>query len=273
MLVETKTLGSEEYRKSLTQYIELYFQPLIDKEIYALLINREFQIEVATNQSKKSLGITDWQQFRQASSENFCTEEYMKLLFKDQYKPNRHDDFVFYSKKIRYLQQLVFTHAKVIQFIDMLPYNGEFTIYLTSYVPVIDRTGEIIAIHATSVESYILRFQGHLRKPNIKVEDKQFKKNFSTRELEILFLLTNGATQEQIAQILNLARTTVSSIIANQICPKFSIIGANTKILIDAAINAGFYLDMPKSLWKPCIIILNEDLLEDPQLKEIAEHK
>ena len=47
--------------------------------------------------------------------------------------------------------------------------------------------------------------------------------------------------------------------------------GTNTKMLMDAAINAGFYLDMPKSLWKPCIIILNEDLLEDPHLKEIAD--
>jgi hypothetical protein len=271
MSVVIKAHRAEEYKESLAQYIELYFKPLIDREICALLIDREFQIEIATNQSKKILGIEDWQQFKQISSENFCTEEYMKLLFKDQYKRENHEEFVFYCEKIRYLQQLVFSHGKVIQFIDMLPYNGKFVIHLTNYAPIIDGSGEVIAINSTSVESYVLRFQGHLRKPNIKVEDKEFKKQFSSRELEILFLLTNGATQEQIAQILNLARTTIATIIANQICPKFSITGANTKMLMDAAINAGFYLDMPKSLWKPCIIILNEDLLEDPHLKEIAD--
>ena len=271
MSVVIKAYRAEEYKESLAQYIELYFKPLIDREICALLIDREFQIVIATNQSKKILGIQDWQQFKQVSSEKFCTEEYMNLLFKDQYKRENHEEFVFYCEKIRYLQQLVFSHGKVIQFIDMLPYDGKFVIHLTNYAPIIDGSGEVIAINSTSVESYVLRYQGHLRKPNIKVEDKEFKKQFSSRELEILFLLTNGATQEQIAQILNLARTTIATILANQICPKFSITGTNTKMLMDAAINAGFYLDMPKSLWKPCIIILNEDLLEDPHLKEIAD--
>ena len=89
---------------------------------------------------------------------------------------------------------------------------------------------------------------------------------------EILFLITNGATQEQISQILNISRSTVSMIIGNQICPKFNIPGANTKILLKEAINAGFYRHMPPSLWKPCIIVLNEDLLDDPMLKEPSDN-
>lgn len=271
--MSTVALSTGESRKFLDLYIDLFFKPLIDKEIYSLIINREYQIEQATNHTIKSLGFTDWQQFKQVSLKEYSDPEVLSKVFGDKYTKDKHDIFAFYAKKIHYLQQLVFEQAKVIKFIDMLPYNGRFVIYLTSYVPIIHPSGEVIAINSTSIESYILRFQGHLRKPNIQHENKKFKELFSNRELEILFLLTNGATQDQIAQILNIARTTVSSMIANHICPKFSISGANTKMLIDAAINAGFYLDMPKSLWKPCAIVLNEELLEDPELKEVAERK
>lgn len=266
-------LNTDEYQQVLKEYVDNYFQPLVDKKIYSLIINRDFEIEIATNHSIESLGFTDWKAFNQISFKDFGNSGTLKMIFGDKYHPESHHVFEFYGKKIHFLQHLVFEQAKVIKFIDMLPYNGQFIIYITSYMPVIHKSGEVIAIHSSSVDSYILRFQGHLRKPNIKNEDKEFKKLFSNREIEILFLLTNGATQDQIAQILNVARTTVSSTIANQICPKFNIAGANTKMLVDAAINAGFYLDMPKSLWKPCIIILNEELLEHPELKEIAERE
>ena len=266
-------LNTDEYQHVLTEYIDNYFRPLMDKEIYSLIINRNFEVEIATNHSIKSLGFNDWQQFNQISLKDYNNPEALRMVFGDKYSSENHHVFEFYGKKIHFLQQLVFEQAKVIKFIDMLPYNGQFIIYITTYMPIIHKSGEVIAIHSSSVDSYILRFQGHLRKPNIKNEDKEFKKRFSNRELEILFLLTNGATQDQIAQILNVARTTVSSTIANQICPKFNIAGANTRMLVDAAINAGFYLDMPKSLWKPCIIILNEELLEHLELKEIAERE
>ncbi len=266
-------LNEEEYRQVLTEYINNYFCPLIDKEIYSLIINRDFEIEVATNHLMKTLGFKDRVHFNQISLKDYNNPDVLNIVFGDKYHPDVHPIFEFYAKKIHFLQQLVFQQAKVIKFVDMLPYNGQSIIYITTYMPIIHKSGEVIAIHSSSIDSYILRFQGHLRKPNIKSSDKEFKKLFSSREIEILFLLANGATQDQIAQILNIARTTVSSIIANQICPKFNIAGANTKILVDAAINAGFYLDMPESLWKPCIIVLNEELLEYPELKETAERE
>lgn len=263
-------INQADYQEYMDRYVTSFFKPLVEKDVYSIIINREFCVEIATNQSAISVGCCYQQDLTDISSKD-SSEDAFQRLFGKLYSSTLHDDFVNYAKKIHYLQQIVFERGVVVKFIDMLPYNERFIIYITSYVPVIHPNGEVIAIHSTSIESYILRFQGHLRKPNLEYEKKEFKACFSNRELEVLFLLTNGATQDQIAQILDIARGTVSGLIGNQICPKFNIAGSNTKLLIDAAINAGFYLDMPQSLWKPCVIVLNKELLDDPLLKEIAE--
>ena len=151
----------------------------------------------------------------------------------------------------------------------MLPYNNKFISYITTYFPIVHPNGEVVAIQSLSIKSYFFRFQNYIEDQNTSVRKKPFNQQFTNRELEILFLLTNGATQEQVTQILNISRGTVSAIIGNQICPKFSIVGSNTKILVTEAINAGLYRHMPESLWKPCIIVLNEDLLETSMQKLI----
>lgn len=85
---------------------------------------------------------------------------------------------------------------------------------------------------------------------------------FTQREQEILFLLTYGVTQDQIAQILNVTRGTIANIISKQLCVKFGIQGSNTKILTQAAVNAGIHQKMPRSLIRPCIMILNTEFDE-----------
>ncbi len=261
-------IPDKEYREYLDNYIANNFKGLIDKDIYSIIINREFVIEIATNKSAKSVGFNDWHDINSIRYSDYEDKELLKKIFKVNDEKISFDLISNYLKKLFYLQKIVFEQCKVVKFIDMLPYDNKFISYITTYFPLVHPNGEVVAIQSSSIKSYILRFQGHIESPNASLQVKELKHNFTNREMEILFLLTNGATQDQIAQVLNISRGTVSAIIGNQICPKFSIAGANTKILVKEAINAGFYRHMPKTLWKPCIIVLNEELLDDPFFKE-----
>ena len=265
------TLGTQEYQKYLDDHVLSWFKYLIDQDLYSVIINRDFRVEMGTTLSAQSVGFETAEDLKNVSSKNCDDEIILKHFFGDHYHEQTQEMYLTYSKKLHRLQQIVFEKCKVIKFIDMLPYNQQFVTYITSYFPIIHPNGEVVAIHSSSIKSYVLRFQGHIDKPNLQYDSKLLWSKFTQREQEVLFLITNGATQEQISQILNISRSTVSMIIGNQICPKFNIPGANTKILLKEAINAGFYRYMPQSLWKPCLIILNEELLDDPTFKESPE--
>lgn len=264
-------LSDQDYREYLDNHVLNWFKNLIEQDLYSVIINRDFRVEMGTTLSAKSVGFENAEDLRKVSAKDCDDEVILKHFFGDHYHEHTKDLYATYGRKLHRLQQIVFEQGKVIKLIDMLPYNQEFVSYVTSYFPIFHPNGEVVAIHSSSIKSYILRFQGHIDKPNLQYDSKLLWSKFTRREQEILFLITNGATQEQISQILNISRSTVSMIIGNQICPKFDIPGANTKILLKEAINAGFYRYMPPSLWKPCIIVLNEELLDDPMFKESPE--
>lgn len=270
--VAFSTLEEQQYNRYLEENVLSWFSHLVDQDLYSVIINRNFEVEMGTTLSAKSVGFEKAEDLRKVSAKNCDDPIMLKHFFGNHYHENTKDLYSTYGRKLHRLQQTVFEQGKAVKLIDMLPYNQEFISYITSYFPIFHPNGEVVAIHSSSVKSYILRFQGHIDKPNLQYDSKLLWSKFTQREQEILFLITNGATQEQISQILNISRSTVSMIIGNQICPKFNIPGANTKILLKEAINAGFYRHMPPSLWKPCIIVLNEDLLDDPMLKEPSDN-
>ena len=262
-------LNNKEYRAYLDLAILPSFHLLLDKDIYSIIINRDHQIELATDVSAKSVGYQKGSDLIGVSFIDYTNVEFLKIFFKDSYNEKTKDMIINYGAKLLYLQKLVFEKCKVIKFIDMLPYNNEFISYITTYFPILHPSGEVVAIQSSSVRSYVLRFDIHAEKEHISYKRGELRIKFSNRELEVLFLLSNGATQEQIAQILGIARGTVSSLINYQICPKFDISGSNTKILIREAITAGMHRFMPPSLWRPSLIVLNAELLDDPLMNDL----
>lgn len=262
-------LDESEYRKYLEQVLEI-FRPAQTMPNLQVIIDREQQIVFASDLSAQSVGLTSGAELCQVSFKNTVFDHYyndqqLRQMFGNGYSDDTRQKILDYSNKLIKIQSLVLRHGVIIKFMDMLPYNNQLVTYLTTYCPLFHPSGEVIAIHSTAVQSYILRFQGHLQPPEAMNENYYKRKNdFTVRELEILFLLSNGASQEQVAQMLNIARGTVSAIITNQLCPKFSIAGANTKLLVREAIDGGYYRQMPVSLWHPQLIILNEELPAQP---------
>lgn len=87
-------------------------------------------------------------------------------------------------------------------------------------------------------------------------EGVQGKVTLSKRQHEILFLLCFGYSQDQIAQTLNISRGTVSHIITETLCPKFGMVGSNTRELARCAILAGLHRQVPPGLLTPVVIRL-----------------
>ena len=163
------------------------------------------------------------------------------------------------------IQKLVFMNKTILSFIDLLPYKGHFQSYLVTYVPIFHPTGEVIAIQSYATRS---RFFSHQEYLNLLVEDKLEQTNpnlekLTSRENEIMFLLANGLSQDLIAQTLKVSRSTIANIIANQLCAKFGIPGSNTKLLAQKALKYEFHQTVPASLYRPYIILLDDNSLKN----------
>lgn len=259
-------LAEKPYQEYLEQVVFTQFRPLIDQELHSMIINRCLEVEIATDYAARAFGFASGKVMHGFSFTEYSNEVFLEKLFKEAYIRYQKDWLAKHLKKIIYLQNLVFEKGMAVKFIDMLPYNGQYVSYMTTYMPITHPNGEVIAIQTSTIETYIIRFQGHIDNPNINTYNQEFYAKFTEREREVLFLICNGASHAHIAELLKIARGTVSAIITNQLCPKFNIPGTNTKMLMLEAIRAGMYRTLPQSLWHPCVINLNKELMDDPNL-------
>ncbi len=162
----TIKLSTTEYHNYLQSNVIPNFQPLIKQQIHSYLINQNLQVEIGTDLTAQAFGTINGQQLNWLNFSNYSDEKFLQRLFKQSYTRYGKDWLIFNLKKIVYLQQLVFEQCIVIQFIDMLPYNNQYVSRMTTYTPILHPNGEVIAIQAATIETYILRFQGHIDNPN-----------------------------------------------------------------------------------------------------------
>lgn len=251
-------LNEQEYREYMDNVVFKCLGNVLEQDIYADIINRDHVIEFMTDLSARSVGSLYGQLLHGRSFYLFKEEALLAQVFKDYYNEATRDMFHYYGEHLIYLQKIVLQQGKVIKFIDMMPYNNEFVCYLTTYFPIVHPSGEVVAILSSSVRSHLLHYSDHLDDFEVEPFDGQL----SARQHEIMFLLANDVTQEQIAQLLSVTRGTISSVITHQLCPRFSISGTNAKLLAQVARKYGFHRQIPPSLWRPALIVLNDDLQE-----------
>ncbi|RTL12839.1 MAG: LuxR family transcriptional regulator [Neisseriaceae bacterium] len=239
------------------------FIPLVEQKFFSSIINKQYEIVICTNYTAKAFGFNCWQEIREMgiSSKKFNDPDLAKLIFKDSY--NDQSKEMIHDHLYRYflLQKYVLTEGKIISYIDMLPYDNQLKSYMVTATPIIYENS-IVGLQTFSTEISLFYFQKNLDlfSDSDYSNHKYFAiKDLSNREYEVLFLLSNGLNQERIAQILGVTRNTIATIIRN-LCTKFQISGSNSKLLADAAYNNGFFKQMPASLWKPCIIVSNDEL-------------
>jgi hypothetical protein len=174
----------------------------------------------------------------------------------------------FACKKMIKLQQIVINHKRPVNFISLIPRDNIFSSRLVSYVPVFHDNGELVALQSYAsncnlfgVNEYLTILQEKKLEP-VTIREYDLPIKLTTRQHEVLFLLVRGLSQRQAADILNISRGNLAKITVESICPKFGIFDADTSELIGSAIKLGYHKYIPQSLCRPCVIILDNDVID-----------
>ncbi len=257
-------LNNVEKQRYTEEVLLPNFMHLVEQNIYSTLFDYKFEIVACTNLSAQSIGFNHWQEACGLSFCNYMDAATANKIFGEFYTEQLTESLHQYAKKIYEIQKIVFSSKNVISFIDLLPYSGKFISYLVTYVPILHPSGEVIAIQSFAIQSRFFSYQDYLQV--IVDSDKQQKylhlDKLTIRQHEIMFLLANGISQDQCAQILKLSRSTIGNIIANQLCPKFGISGSNTKLLAQLALKHEYQKQIPSTMYRPYIVVLDESLAE-----------
>lgn len=175
---------------------------------------------------------------------------------------------------LRRLLEILIEEKIPLSYINFMPYGHTRKPFLETALPIFGDNLDVIGVKVITTE-YSLYGQNEYFSELCKVSSEhaesispnniplqKTKINLADRQYEIVYLLANGFTQSEVAQILNISRGSVANIVSEQICPKFKIAGSSTKLLIDKAITLGLNKTMPSSLYKPFIIVLNNEITE-----------
>lgn len=246
----------------LQNVVKPYFQTAISKSLYSAIVDFRYQTILCTDQSARSIGLLIGEDALGTGYKYYARIDLAHWYFGKWYNDKSAYVTHHYARKIFRIQQYVFKTGHPASFIDSLPYDRGIRSYLMTFIPVFNNAGNVVAIQSIALNyrlaGYHEYIQNILKRQKSPVDILQIK--LSKREEEVLFLLICGITQEQIADILEVKRETVASIIRNQLRVKFSLPIANTKLVVETALSYGFPFSIPESLWRPSVIILEEKL-------------
>lgn len=261
-------LTPAEKRDYLEQIVVPGFLPLVDKEIHTAIYDDKCKLVISTNFSARSMGYDKWQEMV-GLGYNDRHHELFQKVFQDKYTEESSNDISKYCDAIFKIQLAAIRKEQIISMFDLLPYNGTFKSYLVLHTPIFHPNGEVVGLQSFSHESKFFGFKEHFFQTNeiTKITaPSHIQVNLTKREEEVIFLLANGLTQEQISRVLNLSRSTIANLIANQLSEKFNISGANTHLLTKIAVESGLFQQIPESLYRPFVVSLFPDeILDTPE--------
>ena len=158
-----------------------------------------------------------------------------------------------------------------ISYLDFSPYGGYLEPYLGTMIPIFGETDAVVGVQIVTTDYCLygkneyfanIRQLAHsnerMQSKNVQVANLKFSK----RQLEIIYLLCQGLSQSEAAQIMHISRGTIANIVSEKICPKFNLPGSFTKLLVEKAKQLGLDKYMPPTLFKPFLIVLNEEIVE-----------
>ncbi len=246
----------------LQNIIKPYFQTAISKSLYSAIVDFRYQTLLCTDQSARSIGLLIAEDALGTGYKYYSRIDLAQWYFGKWYNDKSAYVTHHYARKIFRIQQYVFKTGQPASFIDSLPYDRGIRSYLMTFIPIFDDNGNVVAIQSIALNYRLAGYHEYIQ--NILEQQKEpmdtLHVKLSKREEEVLFLLICGITQEQIADILEVKRETVASIIRNQLRIKFALPMASTKLVVETALSHGFPFSIPESLWRPSVIILEEKL-------------
>lgn len=241
-------MSNNEYNQKFISDIAIpYFLGAVDKNFISVMYDLEGKIIIATNEHAKLFGYSSWSEIKGKT-------------LADLYP---HEDYSSFIDKLSSLREKVISDKKSITHLLYLPFNSNsFEMMLSYHFPIISPRGDVVASRAIikrlNMVNTSIRINNYLKSlaKNSNKNGKAYK--LSSRQEEILFLLTIGFSQEQTAQHLGITRGTIAKVISEEICPTFGITGSNSKLLIKEVISNNFFNNIPHKVMKPIVIEVDD---------------
>jgi len=260
------TFNTDEF---LQQVIIPGFKPLVNQDIYSTIYDTSGKIIITTNKVAKNFGFEDWHEMIGLNFQELAPWM-IPIANQSLLDTKLIEQGVAILKKVGQMQKIVFELKRSINVIIIYPFQEVFSPFiLVQYTPLFDPHGEIIAIQGASTNYQLFGFGDYLKLIAFKkgneteklFHDQEIKKlNLTERQHEILFLVSHEVSQRTIEQILGIKRGNIAKTISTSLCPKFGIIGSNTKQLIAKAKAINVHKFVPLSLCKPMVVIMDEEV-------------
>ena len=170
-------------------------------------------------------------------------------------------------RKLNRIVEATINEKIIISCLDLTLHYEDINPYLNTFIPIFSSNEEnmVIGVQMVSCISKLYGVNDYFKalyaKSSDSINPKQSLK-LAPRQHEILYLLANGFSQADAAQILNISRGALANIISEQICPKFNITGSNTKTLVEQAKLLEIDKIMPKGLLRPNIIVFDQYIVD-----------
>lgn len=259
----------EQFLIKTDEALSHQIMPLVNQNILHVIYDRDCRIVACSELSARSVGLSSWYEAVGASYQDTDNLEYMKMIFGCKYNNLFYDKIAKCAKKILSIHKAVLNNNRIISYIDYMPYNEVFVPYLITCAPIAYNGNQAIGIQSFAQKCDYLNILSHTQiirnmfeiKPEIDCGENNTENPVLTkREHEIVFLLANGLSTDEIFEFLGTSRSTISNIIASRLSPKFGLFGSSAKLLSKIAKKKGYHKLVPESLSVPCVIILDEQL-------------
>ena len=147
--------------------------------------------------------------------------------------------------------------------LDVIWFNqNDNKLYLGTSEPLLNINGDALGYKTIRREIKMIsnkniietKFKSHNNYKMLPLENIQEIK-LTQNEEHVLFMLINGCTQQEMSEHLKCSRSFIAKIINEGLCPKFSINGSASKMLIEKAINAGYSNFIPKEMFNNYFVL------------------
>ncbi len=262
------SLSKKEKEEYLQNVVLKHFSFLKDAAVGAMLVDTDYIIRDANDLCHRRFG-----QKKLKGLSNVTVYDKSNKVFID-----KTDTYgVSYSKYIETqneirlkLHEIVIKDKIPVQFICFMPHENQLRSLLVHYIPVFHDSGEVVAIQVLASEFSFWGIHDYLnfldmqpiQQMTMLLDEYKLPVKLTTRQHEILFLLSIKVGMRQAAEILNISYGNLSKMVRENICPKFNINDANTQKLINLAIKLGYNKFIPQSLCRPCVIISDYTIWE-----------
>lgn len=176
------------------------------------------------------------------------------------------EDFLVTAQKTVEIMRKVMEKKELAHFVILLPQIKTFQGFARTAIPIIHPSGEVVGVQVVGyffslfgIQEFINLLNGGEYSPKKfypEPSNNEFYNNLklSPRQKEVLFLVSQGISQDYAAQILGIKRGTLSKIITDQICPKFDIFPPHYIKLLETVRKEGLDQYIPQTFWRSHVL-------------------